>query len=177
MKLIILTRDGVINYGSDSLVKSVDEWQPIPGSLEAIGRLCHHGYRIVVITNQSGLARGKLSIEDLTRIHQRMHNQVAKFRGSIEAVFFCPHGPDEDCECRKPRPGMLNEVARRLRITLDNVTLVGDKDADVEAARAAGCKPVLVRTGYGQDHLDAGRIPKTVPVYSDLSEFVETLLA
>ncbi|MEX2523960.1 MAG: D-glycero-beta-D-manno-heptose 1,7-bisphosphate 7-phosphatase [Gammaproteobacteria bacterium] len=177
MKLIILDRDGVINYDSDDCIKSEEEWQPIPGSLEAIGRLCNHGYHIVVVTNQAGLAHNKLSIEDLMCIHRRMHTQVARFRGSIEAVFFCPHAEDEDCRCRKPKPGMLNDVSRRLRVPLDNVTFIGDKHSDVEAGQAAGCSPVLVKTGYGRSHIEAGRIPDTVPVYNNLSEYVEELLA
>lgn len=177
MKLIILDRDGVINYDSDDYIKSEEEWQPIPGSLEAIGRLCNHGYHVVVVTNQAGLARGKLTIEDLMRIHTRMHTMLAKFRGTIEAVFFCPHAEDGDCECRKPKPGMLRDISRRLRVPLDNVTFIGDKHSDTEAARAAGCRPALVRTGYGQAHIDAGRIPNDVPVYNNLSEYVDELLA
>jgi D-glycero-D-manno-heptose 1,7-bisphosphate phosphatase len=176
MKLIILDRDGVINLDSDEYIKSEAEWEAIPGSLEAIGKLCHYGYHVVIVTNQAGLSRGVMTIEDLIRIHQKMHAELAKFRGTIEAVFFCPHGPEEGCECRKPNPGLLKEVSHRLHTSLENAILVGDKLSDLEAAAAVKCRPVLVRTGYGQRHVDAGEVPEDVPVYASLSEFVDELL-
>ena len=176
MKLIILDRDGVINVDSNDYIKSESDWEPIPGSLEAIGRLCHHGYRVVVVTNQAGLSSGVMTIEDLNRIHQKMYTQLAQFRGTVEAVFFCPHAPDEDCECRKPKPGLLKEVATRLRTPLETAILVGDKLSDLEAAAAVNCGQALVRTGYGQAHVDAGEVPAHVPVYANLSEFVDELL-
>jgi D-glycero-D-manno-heptose 1,7-bisphosphate phosphatase len=176
MKLIILDRDGVINVDSNDYIKSEGEWEAIPGSLEAIGRLCLNGFRVVVATNQAGLSMGIMTIEDLIRIHQKMYTQLAKFRGTIEAVFFCPHSPEEECECRKPKPGLLKEVSRRLRTPLENVILVGDKLSDVKAAAAVNCKSVLVRTGHGQQHVDAGEVPEDIPVYANLSEFVDELL-
>lgn len=176
MKLIILDRDGVINLDSDEYIKSETEWEAIPGSLEAIGKLCHYGYSVVCVTNQAGLSRGIMTIEDLIRVHQKMHAELAKFRGTIEAVFFCPHSPEEECECRKPKPGLLKEVSQRLHTPLDNAILVGDKLSDLEAAAAVNCKPVLVRTGYGQGHVDAGEVPGHIPVYASLSEFVDELL-
>ena len=117
-----------------------------------------------------------MTIEDLNRIHQKMYTQLAQFRGTVEAVFFCPHAPDEDCECRKPKPGLLKEVATRLRTPLETAILVGDKLSDLEAAAAVNCGQALVRTGYGQAHVDAGEVPAHVPVYANLSEFVDELL-
>ena len=176
MKLIMLDRDGVINHESDEYIKSKEEWRPIAGSLEAIARLYHSGYRIIVVSNQSGLARGKYTIEDLNAIHDKMHHLLAGYGGVIEAIFFCPHGPDDNCECRKPKPGLFLEVAQRLRIKLHKVYAVGDKVSDIQAAMAAGAKPVLVRTGYGQSALDGGAVPDGVPVFDDLADFVDWLL-
>lgn len=176
MKLIILDRDGVINHDSDDFVKSAEEWQPIQGSLEAISRLYRGGYRIIVISNQSGLARGKFNIEALNAMHNKMHSLLAGYGGVIEAIFFCPHGPDDDCECRKPKPGLYLEIAKRLRIKLNNVFAIGDKLSDIQAAMAAGAKPVLVRTGYGQSVVDDGAVPEGVPVFDDLAAFVDRLL-
>ncbi len=141
MKLIILDRDGVINQDSDAFVKSPDEWIPIPGSLEAIGRLSHAGWRVVVASNQSGIARGLFSMETLGAIHTRMRQAVAEAGGRIDAIFFCPHGPDEACACRKPLPGMLYDIAHRMDVHLDGVPLVGDSLRDLQAAAAAGCTP------------------------------------
>ena len=176
MKLIILDRDGVINYDSDEYIKTAEEWQPIPGSLDAIARLHHAGYHVVVASNQAGIARGKFDIDALNDIHQKMHRYLAQYGGVINAVFFCPHGPDDNCECRKPKPGLLLEVARRLRMTLEGVYSVGDKVSDLEAASAAGATPVLVKTGYGQTVVNAGNVPAGVEVYDNLAAFVDTLL-
>jgi len=176
MKLIILDRDGVINHDSDEYVKSADEWQPIDGSLEAIARLYHNGYRIIVVTNQAGLSRGKFNIEALNAIHNKMHGLVLQYGGSIEAVFFCPHSPEDKCECRKPNPGLYLEAAKKLRVRLNNIYAVGDKLSDIQAALAAGASPVLVRTGYGQSEIDSGSVPDDVPVFDDLAAFVDYLL-
>jgi len=177
MKLIILDRDGVINHDSDDYIKSAEEWQPIPGSMEAIARLTQAGYRIVVVSNQAGLAHGRFTIEDLNAIHRRMHTRLEQHGGSVEAVLFCPHGPDEECDCRKPRPGLLQELSRRLRLALDQVIMVGDKLSDIEAARAVRARPVLVRTGYGRALEDDGGVPDGVPVFDDLAALVDDLLA
>ena len=177
MKLIILDRDGVINQDSKDYIKSADEWRAIPGSLEAIARLTHNGYRIVVASNQAGLARGKLTIETLNTIHYKMHDQISRYGGVIEAVFFCPHGPDDGCGCRKPEPGLYNEIARRLHVNLQGVISIGDKLSDVEAARAAGASPVLVKTGYGQSIVDNNEQPDGVPVYDDLAAAVDDLIS
>ena len=177
MKLVILDRDGVINVDSRDYIKSEQEWQALPGSLDAIGRLHRSGYRIVVVTNQAGIARGKLNAETLAAIHQKMLAHLSQYGGVIEAIFFCPHAPEDNCNCRKPKPGLLKELARRLRIRLDGIPCVGDKLSDIEAARAAGAAPILVRTGYGQAHVDAGEVPADVPVYADLRAFADDLLA
>lgn len=176
MKLVILDRDGVINHDSDDFIKTADEWLPVNGSLEAIARLYQSGYRVIVISNQSGLARGKFNIEALNAIHEKMHNLLTGYGGVIEAIFFCPHGPDDGCECRKPKPGLYLELAKRLRVKLNNVFAVGDKLSDVQAAIAAGAKPVLVRTGYGQQIVDSGGVPDGVPVFDDLAGFADRLL-
>lgn len=149
MKLVILDRDGVINEDSDAYIKSPEEWNPIPGSLEAIARLNRHGYRVAVATNQSGVARGLFTLDTLARIHRRMLEAVRDKGGEIDAIFFCPHGPDDDCRCRKPAPGLYEEIADRLKTSLDNVYAIGDSERDLVAARAAGAQPVLVRTGKG----------------------------
>lgn len=177
MKLIILDRDGVINYDSDDYIKSANEWNAIPGSLEAIARLSHNGYRIIIASNQSGLARKKFDIVALNEIHQKMYNHLAQFGGTIDAVFFCPHGPKQGCECRKPKPGLLNTIAQRLRISLAGVPVVGDKLSDLEAAQAVGAQAILVRTGHGQSLLDADQVPENITVYNDLSDTVDNLIA
>ena len=177
MPLIILDRDGVINYDSADFIKSEAEWIPIPGSLEAIARLSQHGYRIVVVTNQSGISRKKLTIDDLNAIHQKMMTHLAQFGGSIEAIVFCPHGPRQGCDCRKPKPGMLFEIANRLNISLKDVYCIGDSQSDIDAALAAGAKPVLVRSGNGSILDDSGTFPIDIPVYTDLADFVDNLLS
>ena len=176
MKLIILDRDGVINYDSDEYIKSADEWRAIPGSLDAIARLHHAGYHVVVASNQAGIARGKFNIDTLNNIHQKMHTHLAQYGGVISAVFFCPHGPDDGCDCRKPKPGLLLEVARRLKTSLESVYVVGDKLSDLQAASAAGAVPVLVKTGYGLSVVNKGEVPPGVAVYNDLGDFVDQLL-
>ena len=175
MSLIILDRDGVINHDSDDFIKSPAEWEPIEGSLEAIARLNYAGFRVVVITNQSGIARGLLDVEMLNRIHSKMRRMLSQVGGKIEAIMFCPHGPDDDCACRKPKPGAFQDVAHRLRLNLENVPAVGDSIRDLEAAQAAGARPILVRTGKGAVTEQNG-IPKGVPVYDDLAAVADALL-
>lgn len=176
MKLIILDRDGVINYDSDEYIKTEEEWTPIPGSLEAIAKLTHEGYHVVVISNQAGLARGKITLENLNRIHRKMHTLVSQYGGKIEAIFFCPHGPDDQCDCRKPKPGLFKEISKRLHAPLDGVIVIGDKLSDIQAALFVGAKPVLVKTGYGQQFIDAGEVPDDIPVYDDLAAAVDAML-
>lgn len=149
MKLVILDRDGVINEDSPDYIKSPAEWIPIPGSLEAIARLNHAGWRVVVISNQSGIARGLFDLNTLFAIHDKMQRQCAELGGRIDGVFFCPHGPEDGCDCRKPKPGLLKEAGRRLQVDLNEVPVIGDSLRDLEAAAAAGAQPILVKTGNG----------------------------
>lgn len=175
MKLVILDRDGTINEDSDSHIKSPAEWHPIEGSLEAIARLTQAGYRVVVATNQSGIARGLFDTSTLIAIHDRLQQAVAHAGGRIDAFFFCPHAADSACECRKPRPGMLLEIARRFNVSLPAVYMVGDAQRDVEAAAAAGARPVLVLTGKGRKTKSEGRLPPGTEVYPDLAAFARHL--
>ena len=175
MKLVILDRDGVINHDSDLYIKSPEEWKPIKGSLEAIARLTHAGFRVVVATNQSGIARGLFDTATLIAINQKMFRAVGQAGGRIDAVFFCPHAADSDCDCRKPKPGMLLEISRRFNLPLDNVCMVGDALRDLEAAHAAGAKPVLVLTGKGRKTRDAGGLPLATETFADLAAFAAHL--
>lgn len=175
MPLIILDRDGVINHDSDDFIKSPAEWEPIDGSLEAIARLNYAGYRVVVITNQSGIARGLLDIDTLTKIHSKMRRMLAQVGGKIEAILYCPHGPDDACDCRKPLDGSYTELSQRLRIDLRGVPAIGDSLRDLQAAQAAGANAILVKTGKGMKTLESG-IPDGVAVYADLAAAVTALL-
>ena len=180
-RLIILDRDGVINQDSDDFIKSPEEWHPIPGSLEAISRLCQAEYRVVVISNQSGIARGLLTFNTLNRIHQKMLEQLHALGGEINAIFFCPHGPDDGCDCRKPLTGLFDELQQRLDRDLNGVDAIGDSLRDLQASKAAMANPVLVRTGKGADteqELSKGPFYTAlghVPVFDDLAAYVESL--
>lgn len=177
MRLLILDRDGVINEDSDAFIKSPLEWHPIPGSLEAIARASHAGCRIVVASNQSGLARGLLDIDALNQIHQRLVQELAVIGGNIDAFFFCPHGPDDNCECRKPKTGMLEEISRRLRVPLTDVPVVADRLSDVQAARSVGARPILVLTGRGKQTLhESGDTLSDIAIFPDLAAVVDHLL-
>jgi D-glycero-D-manno-heptose 1,7-bisphosphate phosphatase len=177
MKIVILDRDGVINEDSEDFIKSVAEWKPIPGSLEAIARLCHAGYRVFIVSNQSGIGRGLLNYDALFAIHDRLQRSVAELGGRIDAIEFAPDAPDQATEMRKPKPGMLLDLAKRLGISLDKAHAVGDSLRDIEAARAAGAKPVLVRTGNGRETEKNKAAMKDVTVYDDLAAFAGALLA
>ncbi len=173
MRLIILDRDGVINEDSNAYIKSPDEWKPIPGSAQAIARLHRAGYRVVVTTNQSGIGRGLFDLETLGRIHEKMHRLVDQAGGKIDAVAFCPHKPGDGCECRKPKPGLLLDVAQRLSVCLDGVPSVGDSLRDLRAARSASALPILVRTGKGARTLAKNEDLDGVSVFDNLAEFVD----
>ncbi|HZD21668.1 MAG TPA: D-glycero-beta-D-manno-heptose 1,7-bisphosphate 7-phosphatase [Burkholderiales bacterium] len=175
MKLVILDRDGTINYDSDHYIKSLEEWRPIKGSLEAIARLTQAGYRIVVATNQSGIARGLFSTRTLFDIHDALQRAAVQAGGRVDAFFFCPHAADAACQCRKPQPGMLLEVARRFNIALTDTYMVGDALRDLQAAAAAGARPVLVLTGKGQKTQAEGNLPPGTQVFADLAAFAEYL--
>ncbi|HCW21803.1 MULTISPECIES: D-glycero-beta-D-manno-heptose 1,7-bisphosphate 7-phosphatase [Achromobacter] len=176
MKLIILDRDGVINQDSDAFVKNPDEWIALPGSLQAIARLTQAGWKVVVATNQSGLARGLFDMDTLTAIHTKMRRELAAVGGSIDAVFLCPHGPDDNCSCRKPRPGMFEQIGRRYDIDLAGVPAVGDSLRDLQASSSVGCSPWLVQTGNGKKTLAKGGLPDNTRVCEDLSAVADTLL-
>ncbi|TCS38321.1 D-glycero-D-manno-heptose 1,7-bisphosphate phosphatase [Paucimonas lemoignei] len=177
MKLIVLDRNGVINQYAEGYIKSPEEWVPIPGALQAIARLNQAGYRVVVTTNQSGIARGKLSVVALNAIHQKMH-EAAKMAGAdIDAVFFCPHAVEDNCDCRKPKPGMLRAIARRYDIDLKGVPVVGDSLCDLQAAFVSGCAPYLVLTGNGTQTLDKGGLPPGTKTFPDLAAVVDNILA
>jgi D-glycero-D-manno-heptose 1,7-bisphosphate phosphatase len=175
MKLIILDRDGVINEDSQAYIKTPDEWVPIPGSLEAIARLSNAGLRVVVTTNQSGISRGLFDFHTLNRIHEKMHRLAHEAGGSIEAVFFCPDADDANPQ-RKPNPGMLEDVARRLHVNLTGIPAIGDSLKDIQAAQAVGARPILVRTGNGERTLAGIDSKAQVEVFTDLAAAVDSLL-
>jgi D-glycero-D-manno-heptose 1,7-bisphosphate phosphatase len=175
MKLVILDRDGTINEDSDDYIKSPAEWRPIPGSLEAIARLTQAGYRVVVATNQSGIGRGLFDAATLNAIHETLQRAVQQAGGRIDAIFFCPHADAAGCECRKPKPGMLLEIGRRLNVALAGVPMVGDALRDLQAAAAAGARPVLVLTGKGRKTQAAGGLPPGTETYPDLAAFAARL--
>jgi len=181
MKLIILDRDGTINEDRDDFVKSPDEWVPIPGSREAIARLNHAGWHTVVATNQSGLARGLFDMATLNAIHAKMNRALTELGGRIDAVFFCPHGPDDGCSCRKPLPGLFTMIGERYGVPLRETYAIGDSLRDLEAGVAAGCAPHLVRTGKGAllDEASLRAIKKAVPhavFHADLASFAQQLI-
>src|SRR5512146_214753 len=176
MKLIILDRDGVINYDSDQFIKSPEEWRPIPGSLEAIARLTQADYRVVVATNQSGIGRGLFDMPTLNAIHDKMHKACAQAGGRLAAVFFCPQAADTNCNCRKPKSGMIEEIAQRYNISLQGVPSVGDSLRDLEASARLGAQPILVLTGKGTKTQAKGGLPEGTLVYPDLAAAVATLV-
>lgn len=182
MKTIILDRDGVINQDSDAYIKSPEEFIPIDGSLEAIARLNQAGYQVLVATNQSGIARGYFTEQILHQMHQKLAHALALVGGKVECIVFCPHGPEDDCQCRKPKPGLIQELIKRYNIDVDNLVVVGDSLRDLQAAVAVGAKPVLVKTGKGEKTLksisgtdaddNTKALWRNLPVYENLSAFV-----
>jgi D-glycero-D-manno-heptose 1,7-bisphosphate phosphatase len=176
LKLIVLDRDGVINRDSEQFIKSPEEWRAIPGSLEAIARLNQAGYRVVVATNQSGVGRGLFGMTTLTTIHEKMFKALGQFGGRIDAVFYCPHAADSNCDCRKPKPGMLVQIGSRFGVEMKDVPVIGDGLRDLQAAHAVGARPVLVLTGKGEKTLAAGNLPPETVVYPDLAFAVSALL-
>lgn len=177
MKLAILDRDGVINFDSDQYIKTPAEWRPIPGSIEAIARLNQHGYRVAVATNQSGIGRGLFDMATLNAINDKMMEMVFRHGGRIDALFFCPHTAAEDCACRKPRTGMLEEIAARFHTELKGVPCVGDSLKDLQAAAAVGAQPILVLTGKGKQTREEAGLPPRTLVYEDLAEASRQLVA
>lgn len=176
MQLIILDRDGVINLDSDQFIKSPEEWKPIPGSLEAIARLNQAGYRVVVSTNQSGVGRGLFDMPTLNAIHDKMHKACALVGARIDAVFFCPHTAESHCLCRKPKTGMLEEIAERYNVSLSGVPAVGDSLRDLQSAATMGAQPYLVLTGKGAKTQAAGGLPEGTQVFANLAAVVAELV-
>lgn len=176
MKLVILDRDGVINVESEAFVKTPDEWIALPGSLQAIARLTQAGWRVVVASNQSGLARGLFDMHALNEMHAKFRRELAKVGGQVDAIFICPHGPDDGCTCRKPLPGMYHDIARRYDASLVGVPSVGDSLRDLQACAQVGCAPWLVQTGNGPKTLAGGQLPEGTRVATDLAAVVDALL-
>lgn len=166
-RYVILDRDGVINADSDAFIKSAAEWLPIAGSLEAIALLNQHGFKVVVITNQSGIARGLFDLDTLTAIHSKMQTLLTAVNGKIEAIYFCPHGPQDLCECRKPKPGLFKQFAQEMSVELSNTFSIGDSYRDIEASLAVNAKPLLVKTGKGLITLD-NHPELTIPIFEHL---------
>ena len=173
-RVVLLDRDGVINEDSPDYIRTPADWQPIPGSLEAIAELCAASFAVAVCTNQAGVARGLLSRADLEAIHRRMETEVSRHGGRLAGIFFCPHGPEECCDCRKPAPGLLHQAARALGIDLADVPYIGDSGRDLEAARRAGARPVLVLTGNGRETLEKEN--PDCEVYDDLARAARAIL-
>jgi len=175
--MLILERDGVINEEPEEFVASPADWQPIPGSLEAIVRANSAGYHVVVASNQPGVAQGRFDIDTLNAIHQRMFTELSVAGGHVDAVFFCPHAPQDKCQCRKPQPGMLLEIGTRFHADLQDVQVIGNSLGDIQAARAAGAQPVLVRTGKWQQTMQHKQELVGVSVYENLAAAVDALLS
>lgn len=181
LKLIILGRDGILNRFREDHVKAAEEWEPLPGALEAVARLNHAGWHVVVATNQSGIGRGVIDMASVNAVHQHMMKLLAARGGRIDAVFFCPHTPEDRCACRKPMPGMMREIGERYGVELPAVPMVADTLRDLEAAAAAGCQPHLVRSGRAAlvQEAELQQWQQAVPgslVHADLGAFAAWLL-
>lgn len=181
MKLVIVDRDGTLNYRRESHIQTPEQWEPIPGALDAVARLNQAGYHVVIAANLSGLGRGLYDMDALNAVHARMHRALAQAGGRIEAVFFCPHAPDEECDCRQPKPGLFEQIGVRYKVDLKQVHAVGGSARNLQAAAAAGCVPHLVLTG-DVTGLPAGQplppgFPPGVRVHADLAAFVSAFLA
>lgn len=180
MKLVILDRDGTLNEDSDDYIKSEAEWVPLPGALEAIAKLNHAGWHVVVASNQSGLGRGLFDVAALNAMHAKMHKLLALAGGRVEAIFYCPHAPDQGCNCRKPKPGLFEQIGERYGISLKGVPTVGDSARDIMAGAAVGCEPHLVLTGKGAA-LRGQALPDNFPpgtkVHENLLAFADHLVS
>jgi D-glycero-D-manno-heptose 1,7-bisphosphate phosphatase len=174
-RYVLLDRDGVINQESDDFIKSPEEWRPIESSLEAIALFNEQGYKVVVITNQSGLARGLFDLGMLEKIHAKMHFMTEEKGGKIDAIYFCPHGPDDGCNCRKPKPGLLKAFAADFHADLTKIAVIGDSLRDLQAAEAVGAKPILVKTGKGLRTL-LNNLHLNIPVFENLYDAAQHLI-
>lgn len=175
LKLLILDRDGVINYDSDAYIKSVEEWIPLPGSIEAIAQLSKAGWTVAIATNQSGIARGYYDIATLDAMHARLRTLVAEQGGEVGLVVYCPHGPNDGCDCRKPKPGMLKIIAEHYKVPLAGIWFVGDSLGDLEAAKAVDSQPVLVKTGKGEK-TQVKNLPVGTLIFDDLAAVAAELI-
>jgi D-glycero-D-manno-heptose 1,7-bisphosphate phosphatase len=179
LKLVILDRDGTINHDSDDFVKSAEEWQPLPGALEAIARLNHAGWHVVIASNQSGLGRGLFDVASLNAMHDKLHKQLAAVGGRIDAIFYCPHAPEDGCHCRKPQSGLFEQIGARFGVSLKGLPAVGDSLRDLQAGSAVGCEPHLVLTGKSAglpaEQASHG-LPEGTRVHADLAAFADYLL-
>ncbi len=176
-KLIILDRDGVINYDSDEYVKSVEEWIPLPGSIEALAKLTQAGYQIAIATNQSGISRGYFTVATLDAMHQKMINLAEQAGAKIDYIAYCPHGPDDNCDCRKPLPGLIHQIEKALNVSAKGCYMVGDSLRDLQAGQAAGMKAALVLTGKGQRTQAKSVGLDNVSIFTDLKQFTDHLTA
>ena len=176
MKLIVLDRDGVINQDSAAYIKSPGEWRPIAGSLNAISRLNQAGFHVIVATNQSGIGRGLFDMVMLNAIHDKMHKALAQAGARVDAIFYCPHAGGDNCHCRKPKPGMLEDIGHRLNTSLSGVPVIGDSLRDLQAAAATQALPMLVLTGKGRKTQRAGGLPPDTRVFADLAAAVDALV-
>jgi len=181
MKLVVIDRDGTINEDRDDYVKSADEWTPLPGALEAIARLNHAGWHVVIASNQAGIGRGLFDMAALNAMHVKMNQMLTRQGGRVDAIFFCPHAPDEQCECRKPLPGLFRQIAERYGLDMKEVLVVGDSQRDLQAGMAVGCEPHLVRTGKAAA-LDEAQLAQWLSglpgaiVHADLTAFADFVL-
>lgn len=176
LKLVILDRDGVINYDSDNYIKSVDEFIPLPGSLEAITTLNNAGYQVAIATNQSGIARGFYDIDTLAAMHQKLEDELTKLGGHVDYIAYCPHGPEDQCHCRKPLTGLLEEIAQHFNVDLSGVPVIGDSLRDLQSAQTVGAKPILVKTGKGERTIAKGEGIAGILIYADLASAVESII-
>ncbi|GGC90790.1 D-glycero-beta-D-manno-heptose 1,7-bisphosphate 7-phosphatase [Vreelandella lutescens] len=177
-KLVILDRDGVINYDSDAYIKSLAEWIPYPSAISAMARLTQAGFTVAVATNQSGIARGYYDESTLDAMHERLNALVNAEGGEVAHIAYCPHGPDDQCDCRKPLPGLLTEIQQKLKLSsLQGSWMVGDSLRDLQAGEAVGCRSVLVKTGKGEKTLAKGAGLEHALIYADLAAFVDDLIA
>lgn len=176
MNLLILDRDGVINVDSDAYVRTVEQWQPIPGSLEAMTALSKAGYTLAIATNQSGIARGYYTLDTLQAMHHKLHTLLAEQGGKVDCIAYCPHVDADQCDCRKPKSGLLLAIAHQLCADLSRATVVGDALRDWQAAAAVGAAYVQVRTGKGGKTIASGKLPASIPVFDDLASYAASLL-
>lgn len=180
IKLVVLDRDGTLNEEPEDYIRGEEDWAPLPGALEAVARLNQGGWRVVIASNQSGIGRGLFDVASFNAFNTRMHKALAEVGGRIDAVFFCPHAPEDACDCRKPEPGLFRQIARHLGVPLPQVLAAGDAVSDAQAAAAAGCEPHLILTGqsarYRNGGLPAG-LPPGTRAHQDLSAFADWVLA